>query len=569
MPKHSYRKNISHPLENAVIFDSPTESGLANQLRGLTSTILLAEETGRPFFLHWGNIKDMPGVTELGQLFENPVFNTTQISHKKLNKIQRRQYYFERRRVTNFFNQLKYLLLPHNQFNNILCDMTANNINLSLPLIMISTYYSFFPKAVNGIDFFNKRHQIYQRFSPVSDVKNRYKEFINRHFADNTIGVHIRSKKNHRGLTKQWDSGADGKMSQSSLQIFSSLIDEEIKNNPEVKIFLATDNTEVCRPIINKYQDRLLTYHKDTTEGMVNRFSIEDQKTALIDFYLLANTRKLIGTKQSTFSYEAAVLGNIPFIEVSDSGLRQEYTLVDDRRVLIDFRDNGIGDFEKKTFFNIQGKNSSGYRTPDVKEKHIIQFFYDKLKNMKKPVVIDIGAGTGRFSLVSKFIKESTFYAVEPHSLLYDVLQSNMKLNHIEKRVQTFNLGLLDACGKKAYYIPRNGRYYFSTFAKKTDHSPLFKETTAPVETLDYFVTMRNISKLDFINIDAEGAAYNILRTGKAALKRLRPAILLRKNDKKARQFGIDKNALPDLLESLGYKYKKIKSSHIFYFFGQ
>ena len=55
--------------------------------------------------------------------------------------------------------------------------------------------------------------------------------------------------------------------------------------------------------------------------------------------------------------------------------------------------------------------------------------FYKKLIETEKPVIIDIGAHIGLFSLhCSQICKEGKIYAFEPMVENYDILKSNIQL---------------------------------------------------------------------------------------------------------------------------------------------
>ena len=545
-------------LENAIVFEAPTDSGLANQLRGLTSAMLMAEETGRNFYLHWGDILDMPGLGGFSELFDDPVLPSTTVTGESLSRLQRLFCMHRGRGVLPRQEWVIHELRPHHQFNSILCDMIAGRVNFAFPAIVLSTYYSFHADPVDGIDFYRKRHQIYERFVPARDIREKYRRFIDRYFNEHTIGVHIRTRKTNKRLTKEWDSHPAGPIGQTRLDLFSLFIDEEIEKNPDAQIFLATDNTKECRSLMEKYKDRLFMYPKETTAGMVNRFSLADHQDALIDLYLLANTRKIIGTKQSSFSYEAAVIGDTPFVELSGRGLRQEYFLVKDKKVIIDFRDNGIGAFTKEMIYD--GRKSSSYRVCDVQGKSLIEFFYNELRQIDRPVVCDVGASTGCFSLVAKFLPGSTFYACEPNEMLFDVLKSNLVLNNLEQEVRAFNRGLSDETGETLLYVPGKGGYLAGTYSPHAPAAGPCNTVPTMAETLDHFVGRQDIRKMDFLKVHTGGSEYAIVKGGRATLKRLRPKLLIRVSDTALRSFGQDKKGLLDLLDALRYRYTFIES---------
>lgn len=549
-------------LDNAIAFEVPIDSGLANELRGLTSAMLMAQEKSRKFYINWGEMIDMPGIHRLSELFEYPKLDYTSANRSSLNRLQRFYCFFENRKLLAFTDWLRCELLQRHQFNNILCDMIANNVNFSFPTIIISTYYSFYSDHVSGIDFYDKRHRMYKTFVPVKGIQKRYKEFIRRYFGEYTVGVHIRTKKSQRRFGKVWDSPPDGPVGRINFDLFSSLVDCEIQKNPETRIFLATDNIAECRPFMERYKDRLIMYPKKNTNGMVDRFTAEDVKNALIDLYLLANTQKLFGTKQSTFSYEAAIIGNVPFIEISGLGLRQEYRLIYDKKVVIDLRDNGIGTFSKEMLYDKKKKES--FKVFDAVGKNLIEFFYDELKKIDRPVVFDVGASTGCFSLVSKFLDRCKIYAFEPNKLLADVLRSNLMLNNVEGKVEIHNIGLMSGGGERVLTIPNCDQYALGHYGQLGKNDTSFRTIVTRTETLDEFVYRNRIEKLDFIKIHTEGDECELLKGGRKTIHNFRPKMLLEVNKEKLVQCGADRETLFHFIEDLGYRYHYVGLENIY-----
>jgi len=290
---------------------------------------------------------------------------------------------------------------------------------------------------------------------------------------------------------------------------------------------------------------------------MVDRFSIEGHKEALIDLYLLAGTQKILGTKQSTFSYEAAVMGDVPFIEISGKGLRQEYNLVYDKRVIIDFRDNGIRDFSKEMIYDKRSKES--FKVVDVEGKALLEFAYDELKKMDRPCVMDVGACTGAFALLTKFVDGCRVYAFEPDESLADLLRFNLRLNNVEDRVEVLDFGL--SRGKK------DGHSHATEGSRHARGEALGKEPQGMVngiDTLDGFICMRNIRKLDLIRINVRGAEHWILKDCKKSIQSLRPHILLEHGHAGKGKAGGGKNPLVNFIKSLGYGCQYIGPDNIY-----
>lgn len=328
-------------LTNSLIFESLPTSGLANQLRGLTSAILLAQDLEREFHLSWNKHQDMPDTT-LSDLFAEPTFPFTQIVGESFSWLQRRRFVRRDREIAGLFDRIQKILYRHHQFNALGIDMMAKAIRAAEPLLVISSYYSYSHQATSDLQFYRRRHELYKRFIPVPEVKQAVDSFIADSFAPHTIGIHLRTGISMRNASEGivdanhfWPRGIP-------FPLFFELIDDEIRSHPETRIFLATDNTLESAPIADRYGERVVMYPQNTDGGMVGRSALTDQKGALIDLYLLSRCQKLIGTYNSTFSYEAAVIGDVPFVEMSPSGLRQNQDLGNGKTVIIDFRDRTL-----------------------------------------------------------------------------------------------------------------------------------------------------------------------------------------------------------------------------------
>ncbi len=160
-------------------------------------------------------------------------------------------------------------------------------------------------------------------------------------------------------------------------------------------------------------------------------------------------------------------------------------------------------------------------------------FSWMKKLDLKKPVILDIGANIGMYSICySKIFSDSVIYAFEPVKKNYKTLISNIKKNKIQK-INTNNFGLLDKKKRLKIGIPDSRiheRYQndindglFSIFAKK-------KKNWIKVITLDNFIKIRKINKIDFIKIDVEGAEALVLNGSKNTIRKFKPVIQLEFN---------------------------------------
>jgi FkbM family methyltransferase len=178
------------------------------------------------------------------------------------------------------------------------------------------------------------------------------------------------------------------------------------------------------------------------------------------------------------------------------------------------------------------------------------------LAKTKSPVVIDVGAHLGFFSLpLAKMLTGLNIYAIEPVSFTFDLLTRNTQ---DETSIKPFRLGLYDKVGRKRIYYNEKLLMYSSLFADRFtwDRAPRYE--TIPLTTLDDFCKQNNIRNIDLLKLDTEGAEERILRGGTKALSLTRYLFIECSLDK------IDNSTFTTLMSRLvgdGYNFQLINIS--------
>lgn len=161
-------------------------------------------------------------------------------------------------------------------------------------------------------------------------------------------------------------------------------------------------------------------------------------------------------------------------------------------------------------------------------------FLWMKKLQLKKPVIFDVGANIGLYTICySKIYNEFNIYAFEPVPKNFKALSSNIKKNKL-KNIELNQFGLLDKKKDINIGIPDHQvheRYkknindgLYSIFATKKN----FKIKAIP---LDYFIKKKKIKKIDFIKIDVEGAESLVLKGGMQTIRKYKPIIQIEYND--------------------------------------
>ncbi len=98
------------------------------------------------------------------------------------------------------------------------------------------------------------------------------------------------------------------KFSAGGYERFYHLLDKTFKNDHKGKIFLACNSTAWQDNLVARYGDRVMFYAKRS----LDRSSTVAIQDALIDLMLLSRTKRIIGTRYSSFSMLACLWGKIP-----------------------------------------------------------------------------------------------------------------------------------------------------------------------------------------------------------------------------------------------------------------
>jgi glycosyltransferase involved in cell wall biosynthesis len=156
-----------------------------------------------------------------------------------------------------------------------------------------------------------KEEIVLQQLMPKQEIRQQ----IARHDVSNMIGLHVRTEGGNVNTDNPWDAAEhfserefehiDKWRKYSQLDTFFDELDRIILEEPDVRFFLCTDRPEHYKSFLNRY-GRERIYHIPRKHFDRSQKQIE---TALIDLYLLSQTRYILGSSYSSFSDVAAILG--------------------------------------------------------------------------------------------------------------------------------------------------------------------------------------------------------------------------------------------------------------------
>lgn len=182
---------------------------------------------------------------------------------------------------------------------------------------------------------------------------------------------------------------------------------------------------------------------------------------------------------------------------------------------------------------------------------------FELLEEHCKPgaVIIDIGAHIGLFSVIASQVtgEKGKVYAFEPAPSTYGLLQKTVAINHKESVIETFQKAVGKETGKITFFISDDQADNSNSLVQYKEDRSLHGIDVA-VTSIDNFVQEKNISRLDFIKIDVEGAEYDTLQGAVHTLKNLRPVCIVAIHPEPIAAKGDKLEDIYDLISSCNYR---------------
>lgn len=165
-------------------------------------------------------------------------------------------------------------------------------------------------------------------------------------------------------------------------------------------------------------------------------------------------------------------------------------------------------------------------------------------------VFFDIGSYYGYYALRAAQ-RGARACAFEPASANYQRLAQNVALNP-KVRCEIFPIALSDSVGTVAMSVAQEGNRGTGRIGAPSDGSVVTENVATT--TLDKFVRDNGIDRVDALKLDVEGAEWKVLTGGAETLARCRPAMLMEYNPPCLRRFGVEGEALLQLVRTMGYE---------------
>ena len=256
-------------------------AGLANRLRVIASGAIMAQHTGRRFYVNWDPADNCNAAWS--DLFQN-AFERYDGPVDIHQPVERGEGF---RRFAG-------------DFSRFASPGPSDIDKLDEPTVAVLTHSTFKPAGMSRRVFGLARQAFYRSLQPVEAVREAVETVVQTHFAGHrVVGVHIRRTDHATTLGRAPHAVSPTWLFEAAMRL-SSL-------RSGTRFFLATDDPAAQRRIVARFGARVVTYPK-TSLDRSDRQSIRD---ALVDWLLLSRCDRMLATPLSSFSEEAAVKGGI------------------------------------------------------------------------------------------------------------------------------------------------------------------------------------------------------------------------------------------------------------------
>ncbi len=196
-------------------------------------------------------------------------------------------------------------------------------------------------------------------------------------------------------------------------------------------------------------------------------------------------------------------------------------------------------------------------------ETNTILFFKEIINS--GDIIFDVGANIGIYSIVAgkKVGINGKVFAFEPAEWAQKRLLDNFKLNKLVN-IKIITAGVSDLEGDTLFYLCEDDAY---NSLGENPMQKIIKEEMIKVITLDEFCRRENITRVNIIKIDTEGADYLVLKGAKNILsKKSAPIIFCEYNRYTQVNKRFKLKDMLDFLINLDYQVYELKGKKLKFF---
>lgn len=258
--------------------------GLANRMKAIDAAIALAHEVSTELHIIW--YKDQGLNCRFDELFQAITVKGVTLKEASFMDL----WIYDRPRKKNFF-------IP-SFFQSFLFSDCIYEAEVTQRMFAGFDFIEWARQRrvylASCVYFFSSpTKKLFDVFTPITSLQKEI-EHNCASFSAKTIGIHIRRTDNITSINE------------SPTELFIEQIEKELLLCSEANFYLASDSEEDKRVLRAHFGDKILSSSK-----AADRTSVRGMQEAMIEMYTLAQTKKIIGSAQSSYSETAAQLKGI------------------------------------------------------------------------------------------------------------------------------------------------------------------------------------------------------------------------------------------------------------------
>jgi FkbM family methyltransferase len=144
-------------------------------------------------------------------------------------------------------------------------------------------------------------------------------------------------------------------------------------------------------------------------------------------------------------------------------------------------------------------------------------------------------------------------YSFEPAPNTNKILNETVKINALQNTITVENYAMSSKKGSTVFFMANTNLADNANSLVNHRVDKKLNEVNVTLTSIDDFVIDKNLPKVDFIKIDAEGVEYDVLVGARKTLEKYKPKMTLGLHPTPIKQKGDSLEAIYDLLA--GYNY--------------
>jgi len=212
----------------------------------------------------------------------------------------------------------------------------------------------------------------------------------------------------------------------------------------------------------------------------------------------------------------------------------------------------------------LQAQSNDDLLNPNGQED--IEYVSKLLSGIDNPILFDVGANVGMFTLLASIHKTLRVHAFEPSLHMVPIIMENCGMNKVLDRVTVNEIALYNEDTQVILKIPIVSPLAGLATIGNPQRYTHWINTPVSALKLDTYMEKMNLHQINVVKIDTEGAELGILQGAEQTLRDFRPHVICEVYYKNTHQLGYEPKEIMDFMFSLGYQSTWISKENVHFY---